>query len=121
MVGSVLGLEHHDHHGGVISDMGDMVREGYELVGKFNLGDYYSTTQYQCLWGLLDFHGVGPRCQRLAARVREQFGRVMEERRKVSDLHKRDDLLSYMLSMPQEERIEDSDVIAVLWVSLHVL
>ncbi|BAF28281.2 Os11g0487600 [Oryza sativa Japonica Group] len=115
MVGSVLGLEHHDHHGGVISDMGDMVREGYELVGKFNLGDYYSTTQYQCLWGLLDFHGVGPRCQRLAARVREQFGRVMEERRKVSDLHKRDDLLSYMLSMPQEERIEDSDVIAVLW------
>uniref|UniRef100_A0A0D9XS48 Uncharacterized protein n=1 Tax=Leersia perrieri TaxID=77586 RepID=A0A0D9XS48_9ORYZ len=100
--------------------MNEMVKEGYELVGKFNLGDYYP----RHMWGsgLLDFHGVGPRCQRLAARVREHFGRVMEERRKVmmreeggEVMEKRDDLLSYMLAMPEEERFDDYDVIAMLW------
>jgi len=54
MAGSVLGLE-----GGAASEeLGEMVREGYELVGTFNLGDYYYTT----LWGpLMDLWGVGPR------------------------------------------------------------
>ncbi|CAD6343348.1 unnamed protein product [Miscanthus lutarioriparius] len=51
----------------------------------------------------------------LAARVRGYFGKIIEERRVVGDYHERDDLLSYMLSLPEEERLEDSDVIAVLW------
>jgi len=54
MAGSVLGLE----VGAVSEELGEMVREGYELVGTFNLGDYYYTT----LWGpLMDLWGVGPR------------------------------------------------------------
>lgn len=108
MVGSVLGLE-----GAAGEDMAEMVREGYELVGMFNLGDYYTS-----LRGVLDFYGVGPRCQRLAARVREHFGRVVGERRVRGDFHKRDDLLSYMLALPKEERIDDSDVIPVLWETI---
>ncbi|XP_040384850.1 cytochrome P450 78A5-like [Oryza brachyantha] len=129
MVGSVLGLEQHPQqqeedgrHGGssmsmsmVIKEMGEMVKEGYELVGMFNLGDHFSSSMW--LWGLLDFHGVGPRCQRLAARVRVLFGRVVEERRRINkdELHKMDDLLSYMVAMPEDERLQDSDLIAVLW------
>ncbi|RCV38184.1 hypothetical protein SETIT_8G121800v2 [Setaria italica] len=108
MAGSVLGLE-----GGALSEeLGEMVREGYELVGTFNLGDHYYTT----LWGpLMDLWGVGPACRGLAARVRGYFGKVIEERRVARDCHDRDDLLSYMLSLPEDERLEDSDVIAVLW------
>ncbi|KAL6659824.1 hypothetical protein ACP70R_002653 [Stipagrostis hirtigluma subsp. patula] len=108
MAGSVLGME-----GGAVGDeLGEMVREGYELVGTFNLGDHY----YTSLWGpLLDLWGVGPRCRGLAARVRGYFGKVIEERRVAGDFHRRDDLLSYMLALPKEERLEDSDVIAVLW------
>jgi hypothetical protein len=65
----------------------------------------------------MDLWGVGPMCRGLAARVRGYFGKIIEERRVVGDYHKRDDLLSYMLSLPEEERLEDSDVTAVLWVS----
>ncbi|XP_066335285.1 cytochrome P450 78A5-like [Miscanthus floridulus] len=108
MAGSVLGLK-----GVVVSEeLGEMVREGYELVGMFNLGDHY----YKTPWGpLMDLWGVGPMCRGLAARVRGYFGKIIEERRVVGDYHERDDLLSYMLSLPEEERLEDSDVIAVLW------
>ena len=115
MAGSVLGLE----VGAVSEELGEMVREGYELVGTFNLGDYYYTT----LWGpLMDLWGVGPACRRLAARVRGHFGKIIEERRVAGDCQERDDLLSYMLTLPEEERLEDSDVIAVLWVSeLHIV
>ncbi|RLM57885.1 cytochrome P450 78A5-like [Panicum miliaceum] len=72
MAGSVLGLE-----GGAVSEeLGEMVREGYELVGTFNLGDYYYTT----LWGpLMDLWAVGPACRRLAARVGGYFGKIIEE------------------------------------------
>lgn len=115
MAGSVLGLE----GAAVGEELGEMVREGYELVGKFNLGDHY----YRTPWGpLMDLWGVGPVCRGLAARVRGYFGKIIEERRvalavAAGDCHERDDLLSYMLSLPQEERLDDSDVIAVLWVS----
>ncbi|KAG2561966.1 hypothetical protein PVAP13_8KG204400 [Panicum virgatum] len=94
MAGSVLGLE----VGAVSDELGEMVREGYELVGTFNLGDYYYTTL------------------RLAARVRGYFGKIIEERRVAGDCQERDDLLSYMLTLPEDERLEDSDVNAVLWV-----
>ncbi|OEL19447.1 Cytochrome P450 78A5 [Dichanthelium oligosanthes] len=108
MAGSVLGLE----GDAVGEELGEMVREGYELVGTFNLGDHYYTT----LWGpLMDLRGVGPVCRRLAARVRGYFGKIIEERRVAGDCHQRDDLLSYMLALPEDERLEDSDVIAVLW------
>nr|CAB3491552.1 unnamed protein product [Digitaria exilis] len=108
MAGSVLGLE-----GGAVSEeLGEMVREGYELVGTFNLGDHYYTT----MWGsLMDLWGVGPACRGLAARVRGYFGKVIEGRRLAGHCHERDDLLSYMLGLPEDEKLEDSDVIAVLW------
>ncbi|TVU25420.1 hypothetical protein EJB05_27915, partial [Eragrostis curvula] len=107
MAGSVLGVE------GGVEELAEMVREGYELVGTFNLGDHY----YTSLWGpLLDLWGVGPRCRRLAERVRGYFGKIIEERRAAGDCQQeKDDLLSYMLALPKEERLEDSDVIAVLW------
>ena len=61
-------------------------------------------------------------CRRLAARVRGYFGKIIEERRVAGDCQERDDLLSYMLTLPEDERLEDSDVIAVLWVSeLHIV
>ncbi|CAD6257091.1 unnamed protein product [Miscanthus lutarioriparius] len=111
--GQRVGLE-----GAAVSEeLGEMVREGYELVGTFNLGDHY----YKTPWGLLvDLWGLGPLCGGLAARVRGYFGKIIEERRVAGDCHDRDDLLSYMFSLPEEEKLEDSDVIAVLWAGLYM-
>ncbi|WVZ51819.1 hypothetical protein U9M48_002927 [Paspalum notatum var. saurae] len=108
VAGSVLGLE-----GSAVSEeLAEIVREGYELVGTFNLGDHYHTA----LWGpLLDLWGVGPACRGLVARVRGYFGKIIEERRLAKDCHDKDDLLSYMLALPEDERLQDADVIAVLW------
>ncbi|WOL11412.1 hypothetical protein Cni_G20174 [Canna indica] len=111
MVGSVFGVGRE----GEEEELVQMVSEGYELIGEFNLEDYLP------FGGLLDFHGVGRRCKHLAARVRELVGRIVERRRrlKVDDDHcmQQDDgdFLSMLLSLPQEERLCDTDIIAVLW------
>ncbi|ONK77779.1 uncharacterized protein A4U43_C02F10440 [Asparagus officinalis] len=86
-----------------------MVREGYELIGRLDLGDHFG------VGGILDFYGVGRRCEGLAARVRVLFGRVVEERRRGGELAG-DDFLSVLLGLPTDEGLSDSDVIAVLWV-----
>ncbi|XP_008801841.3 cytochrome P450 78A5-like [Phoenix dactylifera] len=87
----------------------EMVKEGYELIGKFNLEDYFS------LGGLLDFFGVGRRCKHLSARVKALMGKIIGERRRQGDFSEQDDFLSLLLALPKEERLSDSDIIAVLW------
>ncbi|KAL0335972.1 UNVERIFIED_CONTAM: cytochrome [Sesamum radiatum] len=45
-------------------ELGSMVKEGYELMGEFNWGDYFPL-------GFLDFGGVKRKCHKLAARVKD--------------------------------------------------
>nr|CAD1820215.1 unnamed protein product [Ananas comosus var. bracteatus] len=87
-----------------------MVKEGYELIGKFNLEDYFPL-----MGGLLDFYGVGRRCNKLGDRVRALVGKIVEERRVKGDYNMQHDFLSLMLTLPKEESLRDSDIIAVLW------
>ncbi|MQL71744.1 hypothetical protein Taro_004083 [Colocasia esculenta] len=88
-----------------------MVKEGYELIGSFNWEDHFP------MGGLVDFHGVGKRCQRLADKVRSLLGEVMQERRR-NGLDSGDDFLGVLLSLPKEESLCDSDIMAVLWEML---
>ncbi|XP_072981776.1 cytochrome P450 78A5-like [Typha angustifolia] len=106
VLGSVFGnsLEEVDKQ-----DLVEMVKEGYELIGKFNLEDYFP------LGGLLDFYGVERRCKNLASRVKALVCKIIQERRRVGDYTMQDDFLSLMLSLPKEESLCDSDIIAVLW------
>ncbi|KAJ6846271.1 cytochrome P450 78A5-like [Iris pallida] len=92
-----------------------MVKEGYELIGRFNWEDHFP------LGSLLDFHGVGRRCKCLSERVKVLFGNIIEERRRAigsttdCSFKQDHDFLTVLLSMPQEERLNDADIIAVLW------
>ncbi|KAG1370127.1 putative Cytochrome P450 78A5 [Cocos nucifera] len=106
IVGSVFGRSLGEVEG---KELVEMVKEGYELIGKFNLEDYFS------LGGLLDFHGVGRRCKDLALRVKALMANIIKERRTLGDFSKQDDFLSLLLALPKEESISDSDIIAVLW------
>ncbi|KAG1331465.1 cytochrome P450 78A5 [Cocos nucifera] len=109
IVGSVFGKS---LGGGVEEgkELMEMVKEGYELIGKFNLEDYFA------LGGLLDFFGVGRRCKQLAVRVQALIGKIIEERRRQGDFCKQDeDFLSLLLALPKEESLSDSDITAVLW------
>lgn len=91
-------------------ELGDMVKEGYELIAKFNLEDYFPLK-------FLDFHGVKRRCHKLAAKVGSVVGQIVEERKRDGSFVGKNDFLSTLLSLPKEERLDDSDMVAILWVS----
>lgn len=91
-------------------ELGDMVREGYELIAMLNLEDYFPLK-------FLDFHGVKRRCHKLAAKVGSVVGQIVEERKRDGGFVGKNDFLSTLLSLPKEERLADSDMAAILWVS----
>ncbi|XP_030527451.1 cytochrome P450 78A4-like [Rhodamnia argentea] len=105
MLGSVFGSEIGSEREILLSNM---VKEGYELISKFNWEDHIPVR-------FLDFHGVKRRCHELAIRVKSLVGQIVEERRRGGTFHGGNDFLSALLSLPQEERLRDSDMVAVLW------
>ncbi|KAL0385361.1 UNVERIFIED_CONTAM: cytochrome [Sesamum radiatum] len=66
--------------------------------------------------GFLDFGGVKRKCHKLAARVKDLVSKIIKERRKIGDFTVRNDFLSVLLSLPEEEQLSDADMVAVLWV-----
>lgn len=102
--GSCLNLER--------EELGGMVREGYDLISKFNWEDYLPLR-------FLDFYGVKRRCHRLAGKVRNVVGQMVKERKSSTgdqSFSGGNDFLSALLSLPMEDQLSDSDMVAVLWV-----
>ncbi|KAL9332789.1 hypothetical protein ACSQ67_002399 [Phaseolus vulgaris] len=91
--------------------LGDMIKEGYELIAKFNWEDYFP-------FRFLDFHGVKRRCHRLTSKVKSVVGEMVEQRKIRGEVVGESDFLSALLSLPQEERIGESDMVAILWEML---
>ncbi|KAE8654433.1 Cytochrome P450 78A5 [Hibiscus syriacus] len=96
------------------SDMEDklglMVKQGYELITMFNLEDHFPMK-------FLDFNGVKRRCHKLSSKVRNVVDQIVKERLKPSDqsIKGGNDFLSALLTLPKEDQLSDSDMIAVLW------
>ncbi|MED6170137.1 hypothetical protein PIB30_027985 [Stylosanthes scabra] len=88
--------------------LGEMVKEGYELISMFNWEDYFP-------FKFLDFNGVKRRCHKLAAKVNSVVGQIVEDRKKSEDFVGQSDFLSALLSLPKQERFGDSDMVAILW------
>lgn len=95
-------------------ELGQMVKEGYELISTFNLEDYFPL-------GFLDFHGVKRRCHKLAAKVNSVVGQIVKERKNMisrenhSTSENSNDFLTALLSLPEEDQLSDSDMVAILW------
>ncbi|KAK9276381.1 hypothetical protein L1049_005914 [Liquidambar formosana] len=98
--GNSLGLEG--------EELGVMVKEGYELIAKFNWEDYFPLR-------FLDFYGVKRRCHELAGKVNRLVGQIVTERKRDGEFSGGNDFLSVLLSLPKEEQLSDSDMVAVLW------
>ncbi|KAF0930371.1 hypothetical protein E2562_032265 [Oryza meyeriana var. granulata] len=94
-----------------------MVKEGYDLLGMFNWGDHLPLLKW------LDLQGVRRRCRRLVQRVDVFVGRIINEHKQ----RKRStganggggelpgDFVDVLLGLQGEEKLSDSDVVAVLW------
>jgi hypothetical protein len=91
-------------------ELGSMVKEGFGLIAEFNLDDYFPLR-------FLDFHGVKRRCCQLAGKVNSVVGQIVKERKGAGD-HSRSgsDFLSALLSLPEEDQLNESDMVALLWV-----
>ncbi|CAN6324906.1 unnamed protein product [Urochloa humidicola] len=98
-----------------------MVKEGYDLLGAFDWGDHLP------LLGWLDLQGVRRRCRRLVGRVNVFVGRIIEEHRQKKKKKSGGggggnngepaavDFVDVLLGLEGEEKLSDSDMIAVLW------
>lgn len=91
-----------------------LVSEGYELLGIFNWSDHFWVLRW------FDFQGVRKRCRALVSEVNTFVGGIIEKHKmKKSNNHKgeENDFVDVLLGLQKEEKLSDSDMIAVLWVS----
>ncbi|XP_054807119.1 cytochrome P450 78A5-like [Prosopis cineraria] len=91
-------------------ELGTMVEEGYDLIAEFNWEDFFPLK-------FLDVKGLKRRCQKLAAKVSGLIGQIVKHRKADQNQNhdQNNDLLSTLLCLPVEERLDDADMVAVLW------
>ncbi|MCO5607552.1 hypothetical protein L7F22_061749 [Adiantum nelumboides] len=93
-----------------------MVREGFELLGAFNLADHMPVL------GAFDSQCIKQRCEALVPRVRAFVSDVLSEHREARSTMTADEISSeksdfvhVLLGMQAEEGLSDADIIAILW------
>ncbi|CAL9188037.1 unnamed protein product, partial [Musa hybrid cultivar] len=92
-------------------ELEELVTEGYELLGEFNWSDHVPLLSW------LDPQGIRKRCRGLVSRVNVFVGGIIgEHRRRRSGGESVDgDFVDVLLDLEKEERLSDSDMVAVLW------
>ncbi|KAF8679359.1 hypothetical protein HU200_046146 [Digitaria exilis] len=115
VMATVFGKRYHDlatsQEGALLEEM---VTEGYDLLGTFNWADHLP------LLKSLDLQGVRRRCNRLVQKVEVFVGKIIQEHRVkrangvVAD-ELTADFVDVLLGLEGEDKLSDSDMIAVLW------
>ncbi|KAK8923822.1 Cytochrome P450 78A4 [Platanthera zijinensis] len=97
-------------------ELEEMVNEGYELLGSLNWSDHLP------FLGWLDLQGVRRRCRVLVGKVNVFVGRIIEEHRlkRVAGVEGDGgvtvgDFVDVLLDLEKEQKLADSEMIAVLW------
>eukprot|EP00253_Pinus_taeda_P013361 PITA_13361 len=95
-----------------VKEVREMVDEGFELLGVFNWADHLP-------WLLpLDPLRIHARCARLVPRVRAFARNIIEEHRRAernSETGDQSDFVDVLLSLHGEDKLDEEDMIAVLW------
>ncbi|XP_047974586.1 cytochrome P450 78A5-like [Salvia hispanica] len=94
--------------GGDVMELEGLVREGYEVLGVFNWSDHFPVL------GWMDLQGVRRRSRDLGERVGVFVGKIVEEHRVIKREDHNQCFLDVLLGM-EENRLDDSDMIALLW------
>ncbi|KAL5544649.1 hypothetical protein UlMin_008433 [Ulmus minor] len=94
----------------------ELVKEGYDLLGIFNWSDHFP------VMGFLDLQGVRKRCKKLVEKVTVFVEKIIQEHRmkRVANggklgLDESGDFVDVLLDLEKENKLSDSDMIAVLW------
>lgn len=89
----------------------ELVIEGFELLGAFNWSDHLPWLKY-----FYDPFRIQERCRELVPRVEKLVKKIIDE-------HKRGDVCDFvdvLLSLEGEEKLDQEDMVAVLWVSMSL-
>ncbi|XP_022923611.1 cytochrome P450 78A5-like [Cucurbita moschata] len=125
VMGSVFGKRYEFFgDGGSNCEVEGLVSEGYDLLGSFNWSDHFPVL------GWLDLQGVRKRCKILVGKVNVFVGKIIEDHRMnrkgkgvvvhndnddEDDDTKSGDFVDVLLDLEKENKLTDSDMIAVLW------
>lgn len=91
-------------------ELGQLVQEGYELLGKLNWSDHLPW-----LAGL-DLQQIRFRCSKLVPKVNRFVNRIIKEHRAQTG-GRNLDFVDVLLSLQGPDKLSDHDMVAVLWVS----
>lgn len=117
IMGSVFGRRYDvAHDSDEARELKWMVKEGFELLGAFNWSDFLPWLSY-----FYDPSRIKERCAALVPRVRKLVKGIIDQHmeKKVcghTALVDNADFVDVLLSLEGEEKLEDDDMIAVLWV-----
>ncbi|EFJ20980.1 hypothetical protein SELMODRAFT_107558 [Selaginella moellendorffii] len=90
--------------------LSEMVREGFELLGAFNWADHLPALK------AVDPQNILQRCDVLVPQVTRFVQKIIDEHRQLVDKKVGEaDFVDVLLSLDGEEKLEDADMIAVLW------
>eukprot|EP00253_Pinus_taeda_P019189 PITA_19189 len=106
IMGSVFGQRSFDVQTQKI--LGEMINEGFELLGAFNWADHLPWLQ------VFDPLRIHSRCARLVPRVTSFVKNIIHEHRQRDDTAD-SDFVDVLLSLQGEDKLDDDDMIAVLW------
>ncbi|WOH03452.1 hypothetical protein DCAR_0622850 [Daucus carota subsp. sativus] len=112
---TVFGKKYNFNKNGDGVELEGLVSEGYELLSVFNWSDHFPVI------GWLDLQGVRKRCRDLVAKVNVFVGKIIQEHRAkraegiVAVDEASGDFVDVLLDLEMENKLTDSDMIAVLW------
>lgn len=120
IMGSVFGKRYDPMEDGEeLRELKEMAREGFELLGAFNWSDYLSWLSY-----FYDPSRIVARCEALVPRVRKFVSAIIaqheiknQNQNVVPDAA---DFVDVLLSLEGEEKLNQDDMIAVLWVRIYL-
>ncbi|KAA8537991.1 hypothetical protein F0562_027429 [Nyssa sinensis] len=95
-------------------ELHEIVREGFELLGAFNWCDHLPWLKY-----FYDPFRINERCSALVPRIRRLVKQIIEEHRLHGAVDEvpsdNSDFVNVLLSLEGEEKLEEDDMVAVLW------
>ena len=101
-----------------VKNLREMVYEGFQLLGAFNWADHLPWLRP------LDPLRIHARCARLVPRVTNFVRDIIEEHRRVphkESAESESDFVDVLLSLQGEDKLDEEDMIAVLWVGIFML
>lgn len=98
-------------------ELNELVKEGFDLLGAFNWSDHLPWLKY-----FYDPFHVQERCAVLVPRVKKLVKKIIEEHRDRDDNSNKSrddyDFVDVLLSLYGQEKLDEDDMVAVLWVSI---